>query len=121
MIERKLLNKKGTALLLALLILAVVFVIAMGVSEIIIVQVKISERVEDSVSSFYAADSGVECQLYKVFKENTTSTDQCLSLLGNTAFNDENIFVSDLKFISTSTINSVGEAYSVKRGIRVEW
>lgn len=105
------LDKRGTTLLLAILILAVIFAIAIGVSDIILRQMKITERVEDSVLAFYAADSGIECELYNNFKNGS---ENCKNLLsgGVQIFNITT---------STNSIEVIGQAFSTRRGIKVEW
>lgn len=109
-------NQKGTTLLLALLILAVIFAIALGVSQIILNQIKLTGRTGDSVLAFYAADSGVECGLYEILKNqsNICSSIQKPQTLPNGA--------TIVGWVSTtSSVDVVGEFYFVRRGIKVEW
>ena len=61
-------NQRGVSLLFIILISSVILSIGAGVSVIIIQEVKIIEQVGDSVVSFYAADSGVEEQLFDLYK-----------------------------------------------------
>jgi len=105
-------NKKGTTLLLALLILAVIFVIAIGISNIILVQMKITGRVEDSVLAFYAADSGIECEFYNIFKSGKEDCIHLEFLKG--------ISIPKIK-TATNSIEVIGEAFSTRRGIKTEW
>ncbi len=53
---------------LVVLIMSVILAIGLGISGILIQQIKISENIGDSVVSFYAADSGVEQQIYDLYK-----------------------------------------------------
>ncbi len=113
-------NNTGTTLLLALLILAVIFAIAIGVSNIILNQIKITGRVEESVVSFYAADTGIECKLYEVLKNQS---DVCLAFQSPNKLQN-NSTISILQY-STSTvgsaIESIGQYILTRRGIKIEW
>lgn len=63
-------NKKGFALLYAIIIISVVSVIAFGLASISLKQKVLSSLAIDSQVAFYAADAGMECALFynlKVF------------------------------------------------------
>jgi len=57
-------NQKGVSLLFTVLIMSVILSVSLGVSGVLVRQIKTIENVGHSVVSFYAADSGVEQQLY---------------------------------------------------------
>ncbi len=59
-------NQKGVALLLTVVIISVVLLIAVLISNIVITQLKLAGDINDSVVAIYAADSGVEWQLYQI-------------------------------------------------------
>jgi hypothetical protein len=59
-------SKKGVSLYLALVIMFILIAIALGVSLIIVSQMKMMKGVGDSVVAFYAADTGIEQTLYQV-------------------------------------------------------
>ena len=61
-------QEKGVALFLVVLIMSVILAIGLGISGILIQQIKISENIGDSVVALYAADSGVEQQIYDLYK-----------------------------------------------------
>ena len=61
-------GERGISLLFVVLIMSVILAIGFGVSGIFIQQTKMMEEVGYSVNSFYAADSGVEQQLYDLYK-----------------------------------------------------
>lgn len=63
------LSKSGFTLLMALLTVSVILVVAMGVSSIILKEIKLSGLVRNSQIAFYYADSGSECILYWDLKE----------------------------------------------------
>ena len=56
---------------MTVLIVSVILAIGLGISGILIQQIKISGNIGDSVVAFYAADSGVEQQIYDLYKEET--------------------------------------------------
>ena len=61
-------NEKGVALLFTVLIMSVILAAAAGISVILIQETKMIGEIGHSVVSFYAADSGVEQQLYDLYK-----------------------------------------------------
>jgi len=65
---KKVTKEKGVALFMVVLIMSVILTIALGISGILIQQIRISGNIEDSVVSFYAADSGIEQQIYDLYK-----------------------------------------------------
>ena len=58
-------KQKGVSLYLALLIMAILLSIGLGISAILFGQIKIIRGIGDSVVAFYAADTGIEEVLYK--------------------------------------------------------
>jgi Tfp pilus assembly protein PilX len=58
-------NSKGVSVFFALLILSVLLSIALGMSTILIGQARMLKGMEDSVVSFFTAESGVERMLYE--------------------------------------------------------
>jgi hypothetical protein len=60
---------KGTSLLLTILILSAVLAISLGISVVVVQQIKISSQIADSVLAFFAADSGMERSLYNYYKQ----------------------------------------------------
>lgn len=52
--------KKGTALYLSLIIISVLLIIVLGLSAILINQLRISQEAENSVIAFFAADTAIE-------------------------------------------------------------
>lgn len=61
-------EQRGVSILFATLIVSVVLSIGLGVSTILIQQAKVMSQAGDAVVSFYAADSGVEEQLFDLYK-----------------------------------------------------
>ena len=64
-------GQKGVSLLFVILIMGVILSIGLGISSILVQQISLMEDIGYSVISFYAADSGVERQLYELYKAPT--------------------------------------------------
>jgi len=56
--------QKGVSIYFALMIMTILLAIALGMSTILIGQIKMIKRMEDSVIALYAADAGIEKILY---------------------------------------------------------
>ena len=61
-------NEKGISLLFTVLIMSVILAVGAGISTILIQETQMIGKIGHSVVSFYAADSGVEEQLYDLYK-----------------------------------------------------
>src|SRR3989344_7330449 len=61
-------NQNGVALLLTVIILSIVTSIAILVANIVITQLKLSKDIDNSQAAIFAADSGIEWQLYQIRK-----------------------------------------------------
>jgi len=57
--------QKGVSLFLVVVISAVLLGIALGLSSILIVQIRTVGEMRESVTAFYAADTGIERELYE--------------------------------------------------------
>ncbi len=61
-------SEKGVSLYLAVLIMSVLLTLALGISSILIGQIKTMKEMGNSVAAFYAANTGVEKTLYEISK-----------------------------------------------------
>ena len=61
-------QKRGVSILLTFLVLATIFVIALGISGLMLGETKMSREVPRSLRAYYAAESGVEKALYDARK-----------------------------------------------------
>jgi hypothetical protein len=57
-------NKKGSSLLMTMLVVAALASIAFGLSKLAIGETKLSRDVSKTLIAYYVADSGAECQMY---------------------------------------------------------
>lgn len=58
-------GQKGVSLYLALVIMGILLALALGISTILVGQIKITKGMGDSVIAFYAADTGIERELFE--------------------------------------------------------
>ena len=64
---KKIIGKEdGIALLITVVIISAVMLITSLIANIVIVQLKLASDINNSVSAIYAADSGMEWQLYQI-------------------------------------------------------
>ena len=111
----KKINKKqsGIALLLTIIILSAVTLIAVLIADIVIVQLKLAKDIGDSQAAIYAADSGVEWQLYQIRKGVSVSS----PVMSNGAIVETTVVGAAPNF----TIKSLGSYQSVKRQFEVSF
>jgi hypothetical protein len=64
--------KKGVSLYIAVTVMAVLLAIGLGLSTIITIQMKMVRETGESVVAFYAADTGIERAMYKLYKEGVS-------------------------------------------------
>jgi hypothetical protein len=57
-------NKKGSSLLITLLIMSAFLSIAFGLSRLSLGEIKLSRDTSTSLIAYYAAEAGVECQMF---------------------------------------------------------
>ena len=130
--------QRGVAIYLALIILSVILAIGMGMSAILIGQMKITKGMENSVVALYAADSGIERILYeeKICRQSDCDPircegwppEVCLGLKeGYTATSTDLMggdasYIAGLKYFDDGGVKkikftSIGEYKGVKRAI----
>lgn len=110
-------SQMGQVLLITLLIMAGVFAIGMSVSLIFLNEVRLSRQSLESVKAIYAAESGLECELYQYFKSSTSTCDVINIMTNNTSFISTTTPATGP--IPTST-QSIGISKGVRRGLQVE-
>jgi len=57
--------EKGISLYIALMVMTVLLALALGISAILLGQMKVMKGMGNSVLAFYAADTGIERELYR--------------------------------------------------------
>ena len=104
-------NQSGISLLLTVAILSAVTLIAVLIVDIVIVQLKLAKDIGDSQAAIYAADSGVEWQLYQIRKGVSVAS----PAMSNGATVETTVTGSAPNF----TIKSLGSFKEVKRQFEV--
>lgn len=112
------LQEKGVAILLSILILAAILTIALGVSNLMIGEIKMSREAPKSLMAYYAAEAGIERVLYDHRKGvGASDIDECSVELGNGSS-----YGIDFKETGNDVeITSWGCYKDVKRAIKVSW
>jgi len=72
MLNIKLQKNRGISLYITLLIMTLLLTMGLGLSAILLDQIKITRGMSNSVIAFYAADTGVEEALYNIRKKAET-------------------------------------------------
>lgn len=106
-------KESGIALLLTVIILSAVILIAVLIANIVIVQLKLAKDIGDSQTAIYAADSGVEWQLYQIKKGVSVAS----PAMSNGATVETTVTGTAPNF----TIKSLGSYQSVKRQFEVSF
>lgn len=106
-------NQKGIALLLTVIIISVVMLIATLIANIVITQLKLAGDIKDSTTAIYAADSGVEWQLYQIRNG--------ASVLAPVMSNGATVSVTVTGTSPNFTIKSLGSYRTVKRQFEVSF
>lgn len=109
-------NQKGAlAILLAALILVISLIVSLGVSALMISQIKMSGQAGQSVLAFYAADAGAERCLYEVRQKEANN---CPSgTLDNNATYSTTVSISG----ESGQITSIGHFGQTSRKIELSW
>lgn len=106
-------NKGAAAILLTILISSVLLIIALGASSIILIQLKMSKSIEESMKAFYAADAGAEKCLFN--KKNGNFPCSSGSLDNGAEYSLSNVDANSSSFTSTGIFKTVN------RKIEVSW
>ena len=117
-------TKKGSALMLALFMLAGMLVVAMGIGNIVISGIKTSRVQTDSTKAFYAAESGIEKTLFEIRKNNFDLLlygDQDDIFNGSISLSNGSSFVVNYASSTTSVFTSVGTFNNTKRSVQISF
>lgn len=110
-------NKKGSSLLMTMLVVAAITSIAFGLSKLAIGETKLSRDVSKTLIAYYAADSGAECQMYADrFLEGADCGYVCLS--AGICFNATGEDVASPHYRLIKSIGSYGD---IERAVELEY
>ncbi|MBI4709465.1 MAG: hypothetical protein HY764_04685 [Candidatus Portnoybacteria bacterium] len=110
-------EKGAVATLVAIIVMGAILLIALGLSNIFIAEIKMSSLVRQSGAAFYAAEAGTEYALYKILKADPPE------LTGN--FSVPQMGDSEASFNVSwdyaTDISSVGSYGRANRKIKILW
>ncbi len=122
------LNNKGSSLYFAVAIITIILGIALGVSSILIGQIKIIKEMGNSVLAVYAADAGMEKVLFEIrakgiHPNNFIKKNNKLSNDSEYEIDPKNIRIAgeDECEAANFCIKTIGEYRGVQRAIEVEF
>jgi len=104
------------SILLAVLLLAELSVISLGIATLTIKQIRMSGQVGQSVVAYYAAEAGAERCLYDIRKSGAVScpyTDVSLSFDSNAKYSTS--------YNGSDTITSIGQFKDTNRKVELSW
>lgn len=110
-------QKGAVSILIAVMVLSVIVVIGLGISVLILQQIKTSGQMGQSVIAFYAAESGAERCLYDVRKTGVSTCSYSEVSLG---FNS-NAKYTTTKLDGVDRIDSVGWYQNISRALELTW
>lgn len=106
-------KQSGIALLLTLIILSVVTLVSVFIANTVAVQLRLASDISDSNIAIYAADSGIEWQLYQIRKGASVAP----PVMSNGA-----TFITTVIGIAPNfTIKSLGSFHNMKRQFEINF
>lgn len=116
-------NQKGVSLYIAIMIIAILLAIVLGAGAILLGQLKVIKGMENSITAFYAADTGIE----EVLMNRAGPSSLCTKLNPCELDNGAEYYI-EVKLAGESgcdagnfCIRSVGSYGGTKRAIEVEY
>ena len=110
---------KGVSLLFTILILAIVLAISLGISTILLQEIKISRGIGDSVVAFYAADTGIERATMN--REEPSNFEECFTSPYNDIYYKVEVTAGADCQADNYCIQSVGIYKKTKRAIEFKY
>lgn len=102
-------------MLLSTLILGGVLAIGLAIATLLLNEIRLSRQSLDSAKAIYAAEAGLECELFKYFKNQSyPCTPESVILLNNTTF------TSEIVGGTATSASSIGISRSVRRGFKIQ-
>jgi len=118
--KKNIIQQQGAiSILFAILLLAELSVIGLGIATLTIKQLRMSGQVGQSVVAYYAAEAGAEKCLYQVRKstgEGCDNTGQISETVGSGSYQ-----ASYTATYSSDTVTSIGQFVSTNRKVELTW
>ncbi len=118
-------SQKGISLYLSIFFMGVILSIILGMSVILIGQLKITKGLGNSTIAFYAADTGIERILYAIRKQSydtsTCTPTPCATPYFDTLSNEASyaVFIQDIG--PSVSIKSIGSYEETRRAIEITY
>lgn len=110
-----------TAILMALFVLSVLILIALAASGVMVMEIKMTRQISDSVPAFYAADAGAERCLYQA--RRGAAGDPCFASpytpINNITLGNNATF--SVIRVSDKEIDATGDYLQTTRSVEVYW
>jgi len=106
-------NQKGIALLLTVIVVPIVLSVAVLIASVVITQLKLAGDINHSTIAIYAADSGMEWQLYQIRNG--------VSVPAPVMFNGAAVSATVTGDFPNFTIKSLGSVRDVNRKFQVSF
>jgi len=111
---KKNISQQGAiSILLAVLLLAELSVIGLGIATLAIKQIRMSGQIGQSVVAYYAAEAGAERCLYDIRKSAAASCPYTDISLGDAKYSTD--------YNGSDTITSIGQFESTNRKVELTW
>lgn len=119
-------KERGASLLLTILVLTAIMSIALGISTLMLVEMKLSREVIKSLRAYYAAEAGIERSLYDDRKEGGasdigSSPSWCAGIGKVCLDGSDTCYAVDVTVGATTYIKSYGCYKGARRAIEVSY
>ncbi|MDD3614108.1 MAG: hypothetical protein PHF40_00070 [Candidatus Pacebacteria bacterium] len=114
--EKQLKNQQGQAMLITMLILMSSFLISMALGSLVLYELKSMIFTGESVKALYAAESGLEWQLYQVNHSTGEGEESARPIMTNGTSFTVTLISNNEGYI---TIRSVGKSINTYRALEV--
>ena len=119
---KKFISQKGAvSIILAVLLLSVLLVIGLGISILMIQQIKMSGQAGRSVVAYYAAEAGAEKCLYEVRKNEAVSCPDDANWVQLDTVSPFNEAYYKTTYNGSDTIESTGRFRGTTRKVEASW
>lgn len=113
--------QKGVSLYLSIMIMVILLAIVLGISGILLGQLKTMKGIENSVVAFYAAETGIEKVLVDRRTGLNTNIGHYDGSIGSASYEVEVLSPGPNCDADNYCISSVGTYNETKRGIQVKY
>lgn len=114
-------SEKGVSLYFAFMIMTILLAVALGISSILIGQIKMVREMGNSVIAFYAADAGIEEVLMDRENPVSSCTEESPCYLENEANYYLDVVDGALCGAANFCIKSIGSYKETKRAIEISY